>query len=376
MKLVIFHEFCPELEVLWRKLELTSHPHVFQTYEWLRFGQQTVGSNDLKVKPFIVVVMDAGDCPRVIFPLGVRRWMGAKVLEFLGGWYGDYLGPLIDASWVTDVDRIRSAWKLVSKELPSYDVRHFIKMPAKWGASGNPVLKVWKVVFQSNSYAASLPENIDSFRSRLRSKFKADTKRQRRRLSAIGELTFDVIDGFDGVRSKALDVMIEQKRKRCHSMGIPDIFSSQAIQGFYRNLSEKLGDGGRVHFSILRQGDNILAAHWGATYRDRFYYLMPTFTSEELGVYSPGRLLLENLVEWSIQSKLKIFDFTIGGEEYKKDWCDQEMPLFEHIRTVTPLGLPYLLYICLRRYARRSERIWGGIKFLYSWFQYGRQRKK
>ena len=143
MKLVIFRDFSPELEVLWKELESSSHPYVFQLYEWLSFGQQTVGDSVLRLKPFIAVVLDKEDQPRMIFPLGVRRSMGARVLEFLGGGQGDYLGPLIDDSWVTDVEVIRLAWRMVCKELPDHDVRHFVKIPDKWGASANPMLKVW-----------------------------------------------------------------------------------------------------------------------------------------------------------------------------------------------------------------------------------------
>ena len=46
---------------------------------------------------------------------------------------------------------------------------------------------------------------------------------------------------------------------------------------------------------------------------------MPTFATEWKS-YSPGRLLLEYLIQWSIEQRLKVFDFTVGDEEYKKEW--------------------------------------------------------
>ena len=117
--------------------------------------------------------------------------------------------------------------------------------------------------------------------------------------------------------------------------------------------------------------DEIVATHWGAVYQNRFYYLMPTITNGPLRSYSPGRLLLEDLVEWSIAQRLSLFDVTIGGAEYKRDWCDGEMALFEHLRIATPFGFPYLGYIRLRRRVRKSSRVWNVVKFLYSGLRYG-----
>ena len=70
---------------------------------------------------------------------------------------------------------------------------------------------------------------------------------------------------------------------------------------------------------------------------------MPAYEEGNWGKYSPGRLLLEHLIEWSIQNKLKVFDFTIGGEHYKKDWCDTETPLFEILKPFTLKGKMYVM---------------------------------
>ena len=372
MKLIVFENFCAELETFWKALEPSSQHHVFQSHEWLRFWQKTIGARTLGITPWIAVVLDADDHPRMIFPLGIRKQFGARVLEFLGSGQADYQGPLIHNDWISDIPKIQSAWNLVCKAFPRHDARHFVKLPAQWGANDNPMLNILKARFQDNSYFAKLPESTNEFQSRLRPKLRADTNRQRRRLSEIGVVKFEVLDNSDR-QLVALDVMIEQKRQRYRSTGVPDIFSDMATQQFYRELPQLLAGEGKIHFSVLKIGDEILSTHWGAIYRDRFYFLIPTYESGKWRAFSPGRILLENLVEWCIQNGLKIFDFTIGGEEYKKDWCDSEMPLFEHLHAVTPLGLPYLGYLRLRRRARRSKRIWSVITLIYSWLRYGKR---
>lgn len=370
MKLVVFKFFCEELKTLWSQIDDSSQRHVFQTYEWLEYWQQSIGKDVLAIKPWIAVILDEHNQPKMICPFGVRNQLGARVLEFLGNAQSDYQGPLISDCWISDLAKIKLAWKQICDAMPGHDIRHFHKLPAQWCVLDNPMLKIWKSSFQDNSYSTSLPDSFNEFQMRQRKKFRQDTKRQHRRLSEKGTVKFEVIPCDYKQWRYAIDRMIEQKSLRCRVMKVPDIFSEAAVQDFYRELPHKLLGKGTIHFSVLKMGDEILASHWGAVYQKRFYYLVPTIIEGELGVYSPGRLLLANLVEWCIQNGVKVFDFTIGGEDYKRDWCDNEMPLFEHLHLVTPFGIPYLFYIRLRRWARRDQRIWGGIKFLYSHFKY------
>jgi CelD/BcsL family acetyltransferase involved in cellulose biosynthesis len=374
VKILVFNEFSAELETHWKALEPFAEHHVFQDYKWLKFWQETIGSPVLGISPWIGVILDANDEPRMVFPLGVRRQCGVRVLEFLGGAQGDYLGPLIHAIWMLNIKKIEAGWSLASKQLPKHDVRHFMKLPAKWGGENNPLVEIWKTRFQDNSYSASLPATFNDFQARLRTKFRADTKRQRKRLAELGVLKFETVTDAAGW-NHGIEAMISQKKERCRHMGVPDIFSDNSIQRFYREIPRSFGIEGRAHLSVLKLNDEILATHWGAIYRGRFYFLMPTFAGGKWAAYSTGRLLLECLVEWCIQNNLKVFDFTIGGEDYKKDWCDGEMPLYEHLRAITPLGFPCVAYIRLRRRARRNKQIWGAVKFIYSRARYGGCKK-
>ena len=46
-------------------------------------------------------------------------------------------------------------------------------------------------------------------------------------------------------------------------------------------------------------------------------------------------------MEWSIQNNIKVFDFTVGGEQYKNNWCDTETNIFEMLEVVTTKGRIY-----------------------------------
>ena len=69
---------------------------------------------------------------------------------------------------------------------------------------------------------------------------------------------------------------------------------------------------------------------------------MPAHEGNEWNKYSPGRILLLKLIQWSIENGLKYFDFTIGNESYKKDWCDNQLELYKVIKPITLKGLAFI----------------------------------
>ena len=366
MKLAIFEAFTPELREIWGALEVSSQHDVFQSFGWVSAWHKTVGASVISIRPWVAVVVDFDDSPRLIFPLGIRRKLGARILEFMGGAQSDYLGPLLHDQWSARSDLLRSAWELVEAELPAHDVRHFCKLSALGGARGNPWLQIWKCAWQDSSHALYLPGSTEELQARLRTKLKSDNKRQRRRLSEKGRLTFEIVTAGEKWQ-EGVDAMIAQKRQRYQSTGVPDALATPAVREFYRNLGPEFLHGGQIHLSLLRLNEEILATHWGAVYRDRFYFLMPTYSSGPWETYSPGRLLLENLLEWAIASRLSVFDFTIGGEEYKKDWCDHETAVYRHHRLITPLGLACFAYLSLKCWARRNDHCWAAVRTVYAW---------
>ncbi len=371
MKLAVFGGFNDDLAALWKGLEPESEHHVFQTYQWLQCWQEMVGKPALKAEPWIAVISDEDNRARIIFPLAHRRWHGIRILELLGGAQGDYLGPLIHREWLGKARVIRQAWEEICAQLPGHDVRHFVKLPALWTREPNPMLEIWSARLQEHSHSATLPASWEEFQKRLRTKLRGDNKRQRKRLAEIGTLSFEVIDRGGRWEAEA-ETMIALKRERYRQMGVPDMFSDPMVRQFY--FHPPSGDGGPlVHLSTLKLNGETLAAHWGAIYRGRFCYLMPSFAGGKWQPYSAGRLLLESLLEWCIVQRLELFDFTIGGEGYKADWCDDSMPIYEHLRAVRPLGWPYLGYIRIRRWARRQPRLWAAIQSLYGRLKYGRK---
>ena len=119
-------------------------------------------------------------------------------------------------------------------------------------------------------------------------------------------------------------------------------------QHFYQGLADLFSDNFKIHCAALKVGDVLIATHVGVIDDTTFYYLMPANEGDDWKKYSPGRLLLLEILKWSIDNKLKFFDFTVGGEAYKKDWCNIETKLFEYVVPNSWIGISF-------RYAQKHK---------------------
>jgi CelD/BcsL family acetyltransferase involved in cellulose biosynthesis len=341
IKAEVFYEFNEELKSLWSDFESDANSLPFQSYEWQRYWNAEVGQPKYKMDICIVVCL-VDDRVRAIFPFGIKRAMGARILEFLGADEADYSAPLLGIRM--DSEEFRNIWIEVLKIIPSYDVVYFKNIPKLINQSDNFLLENIFTKQANLSYSTILPDSFEEYSLRLSKSMLKDNKRMVRRLSELGELKFSVLVTSEDF-NRVVEVMISQKESRYTLSGARNIFYDKAVKNFYSNIFTLLNRGFGVHLSALMLDDEILATHLGIRYRDQFYYLMPTFNHDaKWRKFSLGRIHLEKLVGWSIDNGISKFDFTIGGESYKGIWCDSEMATYRHLKIRSFRGVIYYAY--------------------------------
>ena len=148
--------------------------------------------------------------------------------------------------------------------------------------------------------------------------------------------------------------MIKQKSRRYIETGSWDMLSIKEYKNFYLNLERKLGELGNIHVSYLSLDKKIIATHWGILDRKNsiLFYLMPSHDNIKWSKYSPGRLLMIELLKWCEQNKIKILDMTSGNELYKIVWSNKNMTIHNFLdsitfpfSSITPLHLPFFINI-------------------------------
>lgn len=328
MKIKVFERF-EDIEEVWCDFQKYSSGYPFQSYEWCYSWYLTIGKF-LNAQPRIILVSEQDNTPIFLLPLVCKKRNGIVSLLTFDGGVSDYNAPLLHPDFSSKVNGngFIKIWRRVVKELGRHDIIWLPKMPEKIGAQQNPFLHLKVRPNPQKSYSLSLNGTWDDFyNKKLKKKIRLDSRRQQKRLAQKGEIKFEVAN-TPGERRMITETMIKQKSRRYEETDAPNMFNMSCFREFYLLLAAR--DNNSVHISALKVGQDTVASHWGMIFNNIFYFLLPTYEGGDWRKYSCGRLLLEKLLETSYSANMSVFDFTIGGEDYKKNWCNQEMVLYDY----------------------------------------------
>ena len=306
--------------------------YAFQCADILDCWLESIGSAR-RIKPLFVTIFAADDTPALLLPLGIEEIRGARVLKFLDHGVSDYNAPILypnAKNW-----NARAIWNQLRRSLPRFDIAVLEKMPNVIDGMANPLAGLANDEHLTSGHYASLPATWNEF-ARTRLPKAADTRRRRRNLEKHGQLRFEIAKS-DPERFRFLEAMMEFKREKYIKTKGHDLFAEPGNEQFYRLVTQRVTPEA-IHVSALLLEEKILAAHWGYVFAGTFYHLMPAYADGKWRAYAPGRLLNEWLMEWSINSGLKVFDFGIGDEPYKNAYCDGRRPLKDAVLPVTLKG--------------------------------------
>jgi CelD/BcsL family acetyltransferase involved in cellulose biosynthesis len=176
-----------------------------------------------------------------------------------------------------------------------------------------------------------------------------DSRQKRRHLeNDLGRLSFVAHD----TRPEVFDQCIAWKSAQYIRTGLQDMFRRPESVRLFRSLEAK----GVLLVSSLSAGSHLLAVHFGAISDGRFYSWIAAYDPRH-GHYSPGRLLLEDLLRERQARGDREFDFGIGNSSYKWHYAT-------HNRTIGPLGSPAAAQVLgcrARASVKRVLRRWPGL---------------
>jgi CelD/BcsL family acetyltransferase involved in cellulose biosynthesis len=362
MQIKIHKYFDYKLKQEWEKLEnSSSNVHVFQTFEWNHHWYKEVGKScksDLNI-----AVVSVNENPLIIFPLWIYLNKTVKILSFIGERQHDYFSSLNANSIEQNNIDIINIWKNVYNALPKHDIINIYGIPEFFpNGTFNPLLQVEKFFTFNLSHYLELPKDVNCFLKNSRKKLISDLQRQIRRFHELGNLEFLIIKDKN-LYKEYLSILIHQKRNQFKSTSVYDSLSRVIVQNFYFNFpdNDKLKD--LYHFSVLKLNNRVIACHWGIVYKKTFYYLLPSY-DKDYAKYSPGKILTFNLIKWSIEKNLDIFDFTIGSEDYKKEWVNKTINLYQYFRSLTLKGYIYKLYLLSVNHIK-GKKSWAFFRTIY-----------
>ena len=357
MKIDVYKEFNNDLESIWVKFEKDAVMTPFQAHAWLSHWQHTVGIPLQKIHPQIVLLRKNGEIIAIL-PLCIYKQHGIKILQWLGGVQSDYKAPIIHRDWYSKGIDFQIIWQNICNQLKPYNVIHLQSQPEMLGLLKNPFITCFDTNhYDTASYVKLSGDWSNYYNCKIKKKIRADTRRSLRRLNEIGPVSFSIANS-NSESISIINTMISQKSKRYLKTGLKDILAIPEHTKFYKQLPNlKYNTKMSLHCSAIKVGKSIIATHVGLVFKERFYYLMPAYESAEWSKYSPGRLLLEKLIKWSFFANIKLFDFTVGAENYKAKWCDKEENIHEYLKSNNAIGYFYIIWVYIKRYIILSKTV-------------------
>jgi CelD/BcsL family acetyltransferase involved in cellulose biosynthesis len=167
--------------------------------------------------------------------------------------------------------------------------------------------------------------SIDQSRQFVHSK--KSLKSLSHQIQRIGKLSFRKIDGqseFIPTLDKFIEIYSSRKKKKTGKT----IFEIDPFKRAY--LLARQAMPGMQHTTVLELDGRAIAAHIGIAGRPNgMFSLAGIAHDDEYARYSPGSLLLAELIPLLAEEGYSTFDLTPGGDEYKKRWGDSTSIVYD-----------------------------------------------
>lgn len=340
---IAIHGSFEEAEPCWRAIEAGGSSFVFQSFDWCSTWFETIG-RALRTEPILVHARHRRTGAEIFLPLGVEpKGFGVRVLGFLDGQLADHTAPLLagPVDSIFDPGVLRAVLRTAARAARAdvVDLRH---LRTRVGAAPNPLVDQHLARARYGTHRLEIDGTWEAFcADRLSRSHQAGSRRRWRRLQDHGIPRVEIASSPERACT-ILATTLMQKAQRYQDTGRSNPLANPAYRHFYTHMTTRHQQAGLVHVSALLLDEHVLATHWGCVHDRCFIWLMPSFDAAWRQA-SPGRLLLDHLVEWSFREGLRAFDFTIGDEPYKASFATESDDLYRRISPCSPLGLAYFI---------------------------------
>lgn len=114
---------------------------------------------------------------------------------------------------------------------------------------------------------------------------------------------------------------------RANSKNIKSSFTGQKLFDFHSDLIMRTDGEGKPWLRFIGKSEKVIAAFYGFSCGDRLFYYQIGF-DPEWEQYSPGTILMYEVIKEAFSKGYREFDFLRGNEAYKTSWTKRQRPLY------------------------------------------------
>jgi len=326
-------------ESIWRGLENAGQSCTpFQRFDFVAAWQRNVGTQE-GLTPLIVIASDAERRPLMLLPLAVKHAYGARCASFMGGKHSTFNMALWDKDFAAtakaaDLEGLIAA--LSARR--AADVLALHQQPLNWRGLPNPI-----ALLPHQPSANDLPllkmEPGAGPTALVSKSFRQRLKGKERKLQPLAGYRYHLAT-TDADVTRLLDWFFRIKPLRMAEQKLPDVFAEPGIEHFIRNACAAPVEGGNrvIDIHALECDEEVIAIFAGVADGHRFSMMFNTYTMSANSKYSPGLILMRNIIDHYAGRDYRAFDLGIGSDDYKRLFCKDDEPIFDSFIPLSPRG--------------------------------------
>ena len=315
------------------------YPSIFVSWEWIHTWQQYFANDTELVNLFIYADSAQHNELVGILPLFLQNthlnkdWHSGRVLQYAGSsyLYPDHL-DIICAEKHAPVclQAVFDFLFNVTQQQP-WDILYLPYL------ADNSCLLDWltnttalpfKFNIQQTStapYIAMASNSFDEYMGRFNSKQRYNIRSRQKKLCSQHNTQY--ISCQPDELSSGLDILFKLHARRAEQKDIESSFQGKNVINFHHDLLNQIADTNWPQLKLLKNDQQTLAALYGFTFADRFFFYQIAHDPEwtRLG---PGKVILYHAIAEAFANGQQEYNFLQGQESYKYQWTAQERKIY------------------------------------------------
>ena len=121
---------------------------------------------------------------------------------------------------------------------------------------------------------------------------------------------------------------------------LPNVFAEPGIEDFIRSACTAPLAGGNhaIDIHALECDEEVIAIFAGVADGHRFSMMFNTYTMSANSKYSPGLILMRDIIDHYAGQGYRALDLGIGSDDYKRLFCKDDEPIFDSFIPLSQRG--------------------------------------
>lgn len=302
-----------------------SGSQLFQTYNWIWHW-----INQFEFSPKNLLILTGRINGELILaaPLILENKLGLKQIKWVGEPVSQY-GDILIKENSQNLQWLKAGFNYLNETIKP-DLFYLRK--TRFDASITPLLEMYNATILEETAAPYIEirgdKDFTEFNKRYSQRSRKAKRRHRRKLEEKGAVTFNIFDeGSDANRAANHAINL----KRCWlkaTKTMSPAFSNTVIDTFFDNTTKSGSHSANIKVSELCVDNHPAALEIGVLVKDYYGAHLGAYDPTYIA-HSPGSLQMQDTISALINQGVKTIDLFAPGDQYKYEWTDQSVPVYD-----------------------------------------------